>query len=143
MTGAAAGPALTALEALLRVQDIAAFSKLLVRVYERIDVDPAHRREALARVYFIRGFLDSAAEEWIEAYRSSPSAGALVGLAQVAVARGMVEEAHHFAHEAVALDPADPRAARLVASLAERHPLTGPQNAGSRNTRSRNAELCR
>jgi hypothetical protein len=46
-----------------------------------------------------------------------------VGLAQVAVARGLLAEAHQFANQAAVLDPGDHRASRLVQALAERHPL--------------------
>ncbi|HEY4347353.1 MAG TPA: glycosyltransferase [Gaiellaceae bacterium] len=121
---AALETALTALEALLRVQEFDAFAKLAA-AYDSIDLDVADRRHALAQIYFRRGYLDSAADEWIAAYGAAPEARTLIGLSQVAIARGLVEEAHAFAHEAVALAPANPQAARLVTALAERHPLSG------------------
>jgi tetratricopeptide (TPR) repeat protein len=113
--------ALTALEALLRIQQFEAFEKLL-SVYRSLEIDEAERSEALARIYFRRGFLESATEEWMADYQRAPSARSLVGLAQVAVAGGLVGEAHELAVEAVRLDPRDDRAAKLVASLNERHP---------------------
>jgi tetratricopeptide (TPR) repeat protein len=125
VAGAAITTALTALEALLRVQEFDAFATL-VSVFALIDVDPGERREALARIYLRRGFLESAAEEWLAAYALAPDVRALVGLAQVAVARGLIAEAHELAADAAALDPASGAARRLVASLAERHPLSSP-----------------
>jgi tetratricopeptide (TPR) repeat protein len=120
--GEAITTALTVLEALLRVQEFDAFATLLP-VYRRIGVDDRERREALARIYLRRGYLESAAEEWMEAYRVAPEARQLVGLAQVAFAQGLTDEAREFAAEAVRLDPDDLRAARLVARLAG-HPVT-------------------
>jgi tetratricopeptide (TPR) repeat protein len=127
---AAADTALTALEALLRVQDFTAFATLLP-VYESIDLDPAARRDALARVYLVRGYLESAAEEWIAAYGERPDASSLIGLAQVAFARGLADEAREFAEHALALAPDDPRAARLVTSLEERITFAGSSNAAA------------
>jgi tetratricopeptide (TPR) repeat protein len=121
---AAHGTALTALEALLRVKEFDAFAKLAA-AYDSIDLDLADRKNALAQVYFRRGFLDSAAEEWIAAYGDTPDARPLIGLAQVAVARGMIAEAHAFAHEAAGIAPDNPQATRLVAALLDRHPLSG------------------
>jgi len=116
------GPAQTALEALLRVKAFDAFATL-VPAYEAIAVEETERREALAQIYFRRGFLDSAADEWIAAYQAAPTARPVIGLAQVAIAQGHVADAHELAHEAAALEPQNPRAARLVAALAQRHPL--------------------
>ena len=113
--------ALTALEALLRVQEFDAF-QTLVSVYGSIELPDNERRDSLAQIYFRRGFLDSAAEEWIAAYGASPAARPLIGLAQVAVARGLIAEAHQFAAEAVAVDPGNTQALRLVAALAAKHP---------------------
>jgi tetratricopeptide (TPR) repeat protein len=117
--GEAITPALTALEALLRVQEFAVFETLLA-VFRRIDVDPRESREALARIYFRRGYLESAFDEWADAYDAGPDSRTLVGLAQCAFARGMTSEAKELAAEAVRLEPVDPRAERLVAALAAR-----------------------
>ena len=65
-----------------------------------------------------RGFLASAAEEWIAVCAVDPSdVRALVGLAQCAGEQGMVDEALDFAREAHAIDPLDARAARLLERL--------------------------
>jgi predicted Zn-dependent protease len=117
--GEAITSALTALEALLRVQEFDVFATLLT-AFRRIDVDACERREALARIYFRRGYLESAAEEWMDAYREAPDSRTLVGLAQVAVAQGDAELAREFAAEAVRLEPADPRAERLLAAVRDR-----------------------
>ncbi len=114
--GEAMSSALTALEALLRVQEFDVFAALLA-VFRRIDVDPRESREALARIYFRRGYLESAFEEWGEAYQTRPDSRTLVGLAQCAVARGMHAEARELAAEATRLEPVDPRAERLVTAL--------------------------
>jgi tetratricopeptide (TPR) repeat protein len=113
------GTACTALEALLRVQEFGAF-ETLVGVYRAIEADENELRDGLAQVYLRRGFLESAAEEWLAAFGVAPEARALVGLAQVATARGLDAEARELAREAARLDPADPRAARLVGALENR-----------------------
>jgi tetratricopeptide (TPR) repeat protein len=98
------------LEALLRVEAIDAFA-LLVPAVERLPLPWRARRELLAGIYLRRGFLESAADEWLAACeRGGPDAEALLGLAQVALARGMSEDARTFAEEALALDPQGPLA---------------------------------
>ncbi|HEX4521682.1 MAG TPA: glycosyltransferase [Gaiellaceae bacterium] len=115
----ALGTALTALEALLRVQEFGAF-ETLVGVYRAIEADEGDLRDGLARIYLRRGYLESALEEWMTAFAVAPEARFLVGLAQVAVARGLGAEGLDLAREAARLDPADSRAARLVAALESR-----------------------
>lgn len=102
------------LEALLRVHDFAAF-ELLLGALERTPLSERERRELLASMYLRRGFLASAAEEWMAVCEREPDARALVGLARVAVARGMNREAREFAEAALARDPDDERAAALLA----------------------------
>jgi glycosyltransferase involved in cell wall biosynthesis len=116
---AAAAPALEAmLEALLRVEEIDAFAQLVPAV-DVLELSWRERRELLAQIYLRRGFVDSAADEWLAVCESGgPDADALVGLAQVALARGMGEDAQVFAEEALVLDPHHPvaqAAARVVA----------------------------
>ena len=111
--------AATALEALLRIQAFAAFEQL-VGITTRIAVPADDRREVLARIYLRRGFLDSAAEEWIALANERPSARAFVGLAQVAVARELPTDAVALAEHALALDPASTEAERLLGALRER-----------------------
>jgi tetratricopeptide (TPR) repeat protein len=118
LPGAAATTALTACEALLRVLDFEAFG-ILHSLVERLDIDPRERREAIAQIYLQRGFLESAAEEWLEAAQSGPDARAYVGLAQVALARGLRDDALTLGREALLVDPGNPAAARLCEVLAE------------------------
>jgi len=110
-------PALTCLEALLRVEEVDAFAALLPLV-ERIPLPPRERREALAQMYLRRGFLESAADEWIEAAQTAPDGRAFVGLAQVAYAQGLHDDAAELAGEALRLDPASEAARLLVDRLA-------------------------
>ncbi len=118
LPAAAGATALTACEALLRVVDVDAFA-VLHSLVERIEIDPRERREALAQIYLQRGFLDSAADEWIAAAQTAPDARAYVGLAQVALARGFRDDARALGEEALAVDPGNPAAARLCEALAQ------------------------
>ncbi len=93
------------LEALLRVTEIDAFSTLLT-VFQRVALPERQRRELLATMYLRRGFLESAADEWIAVATTQPDASAMLGLAQVALARGFDQDAIAFSAEAVALEPA-------------------------------------
>ncbi|MDO8184476.1 glycosyltransferase [Conexibacter sp. JD483] len=104
------------LEALLRVQEVELFG-LLAPLLERTPVAPRVRRELLAGMYLRRGFLASAAEEWLTVCEREPDVPALLGLAQVAAAQGMTEEALDFAREARSLDPENADAARALARL--------------------------
>ena len=119
LPAAALRTAETALEALLRVQEFGSF-ETLVGVYRTIEAGGGELRDGLARIYFRRGYLESATEEWMAAFGEAPGPRPLVGLAQVAVARGLDAEARDLAREAVRLDPQDVRAARLVAALEAR-----------------------
>lgn len=107
----------TALEALLKVQEFDRF-QTLAGVLDRVALAPRARHEVLAAMYLRCGYLDSAADEWLTACEETgQDPAALVGLAQVAVARGMRDDALVLATEAHALDPAHQGAARLVAAL--------------------------
>jgi tetratricopeptide (TPR) repeat protein len=107
----------TTLEALLRVQQFDAFG-LLVGLLDRTGLPWRERRELLASTYLRRGYLESAADEWITVCQErGPDAPALIGLAQVAVARDLPADALLFAREATSMDPAHPGAARLLANL--------------------------
>jgi tetratricopeptide (TPR) repeat protein len=117
LPAAAAAGAMTALEALLRVLDVDAFS-VLHSLVELLDIDPRERREAVAQMYLHRGFLESAADEWIAAAADRPDARAYVGLAQVALAQGLREDARTLGLEALAVDPANADASRLCEALA-------------------------
>jgi len=119
LSASVAGPAATALEALLRVQEFESFATLLP-LYESTAVQPRERKETLARIYFRRGFLESAADEWIEIAQQAPDARAMIGLAHVALARGFDEDALAFAREAVAIDPDGPESRGLYDAIARR-----------------------
>ncbi|HEX2084852.1 MAG TPA: hypothetical protein VHF89_04150, partial [Solirubrobacteraceae bacterium] len=117
LPGDAAGPALVMLEALARVEAFDAF-ELLAGRYDTLDLPWRERREKLAEVYLRRGFLESAADEWIAvADAEGADASVLLGLAQVAWARGMDEDAVVFAQEARELEPGHAGAARLLEHL--------------------------
>jgi len=108
----------TILEALLRVEEFEAFEEL-VPLMDACPLPVRERHEVLALIYLRRGFLESAADEWVAACQEQgPDARALIGLAQVAYAREMPEDAVVFAAEAQAIDPAHEGAARLLAALA-------------------------
>jgi glycosyltransferase involved in cell wall biosynthesis len=109
---------LTMLEALLRIQAFDAFERLLPAI-DRVGLSWRERRERLAAMYFRRGFLESAADEWIAVCQEGvPDGDALVGLAKVAYARGQADDALVFAQEAAALEPDREDAKRLVDALA-------------------------
>jgi predicted Zn-dependent protease len=105
------------LEALLRVQDFEAFEALL-GLLQRCPLGERERHELLAEMYMRRGFAASAAEEWMAVCRRAPDTRALLGLARVAVARGMPREASDFAAAALSRDPDNEAAASLLAQAA-------------------------
>ena len=113
-----AGPMLgMALEALLRVREVDAFG-MLVPLVDRVGMPARERRELLASMYLRRGYLESAADEWIASVQElGPDAPALTGLALVAAAREMPDDALVFAREATQLDPGHAAAAQLVRNL--------------------------
>jgi tetratricopeptide (TPR) repeat protein len=115
---AAADALVVALEALLRVEEFDAVGPLLATI-EGAALPERDRREMLANTYLRRGFLESAADEWMAtcADGRAPDADALVGLAQVAWAMGHHEDAVTFAREAEAVDPAHPLAGGLAGRL--------------------------
>ncbi|HZO36583.1 MAG TPA: glycosyltransferase [Solirubrobacteraceae bacterium] len=128
-TGSIAGPqaagALTAiLEALLRVQETVAFATLLPALSDAVPAD-RDRHELLAGLYLRRGYLDSAADEWSAVCQSEPDVAAMIGLAQVAAARGNDLDAMLFAQAAAELDPADERPDRMLRRL-RRRPASAP-----------------
>jgi len=86
----------TMLEALLRVEEFEAFEALLPAL--AATGLPARRRHSiLAEIYLRRGFLESAADEWAASCEEEgPDAEALGGLARVAAAQGLTEDAEIF-----------------------------------------------
>jgi glycosyltransferase involved in cell wall biosynthesis len=107
----------TILEALLRVQDFGAFEALMP-LMEHSELPRREQRELLGGMYLRRGFLQSAAEEWMAVCAERPDPRALIGLAHVAGAHGLDEDAATFAAEALALDPLNAVARKLL----ERYP---------------------
>jgi tetratricopeptide (TPR) repeat protein len=105
------------LEALLRVEDVDPFVALLP-LLDRLPLAPRARHERMAQMYFRRGFVDSAADEWAAACEAhGPDADALAGLAAVAVVRGIQEDASLFAQAAIELHPGHEGATRVLARL--------------------------
>jgi tetratricopeptide (TPR) repeat protein len=103
------------LEALLRVQDFEVF-ELLLGLLERTTLDKREQRQLLAEMYLRRGFLASAAEEWMAICQEQPDVRALLGLGQIAQAQGMSQEAIDFAAAALAHEPENPTAAHLLSA---------------------------
>jgi tetratricopeptide (TPR) repeat protein len=93
---AVVGSLATMLEALLRVEEFEAFEALLPAL-AATGLPGRHRHSLLAEIYLRRGFLESAADEWAASCEEEgPDAEALVGLARVAAARGLTEDAEIF-----------------------------------------------
>jgi glycosyltransferase involved in cell wall biosynthesis/Tfp pilus assembly protein PilF len=116
--GAASGELLlVVMEALLRVADVDPFVAVLP-LAERLPLAARDRRERLAQMYFRRGFVDSAADEWAAACEiDGPDAAALAGLAAVAVVRDQPADAELFASTALELEPGHPGARRVLERL--------------------------
>jgi len=101
---AAAAPALlTALGALLHLEDYESFGTLLP-AWEQLALPWRRRTEALAELYQRRGYLESAAEQWIAiVHQAGPDERSLRALSAIAAARGFAQDAAVFASEADAL----------------------------------------
>ena len=103
LPAAAGAPILIMLDALARLQAFDAFADL-VAVLEAVAMPWRERRQVLAELYLRHGYADSAAEEWLAACeQGGVDVPALRGLAAVAVAKGLDEDAGVFAAEAEAL----------------------------------------
>lgn len=101
------------LEALLRVRDFKGF-EVLLGALERTPLGHRERRELLADMYLRRGFVASAAEQWMAVCEQEPDVRALLGLARVAAARGMPREMSDFAAAALSREPDNEDAASLL-----------------------------
>jgi tetratricopeptide (TPR) repeat protein len=101
---AAAGLVTVMLEALARLEAFDAFERL-AGVVERLDLPWREQRELLAGVYYRRGFLESAAREWFGVVErlGGPDERALLGMALLADAQGLPEDAQTLRDEAAAL----------------------------------------
>jgi hypothetical protein len=94
------------LEALAHLQDFDGFERL-AGVAEGLDLPWRERRELMAGIYLRRGFLESAADEWIAVVeQDGPDVRALSGLSQVAALRGFDEDADLLRREAAELQSA-------------------------------------
>ncbi|MBJ7332286.1 MAG: glycosyltransferase [Solirubrobacteraceae bacterium] len=118
MPAAAAAGALTMLEALLRLEAFDRFAELLP-IVETLALPWRERHEQLAAMYLRRGFLESAADEWVAVVEEAGAdVPALLGLAQVAAMRGMKEDAEVLANEVKKLEPANPVADKILELIA-------------------------
>jgi tetratricopeptide (TPR) repeat protein len=102
------------LEALLLLHEFEHFERLLP-LLEASHLPARELRELLAGMYLRQGFLASAAEEWMSVCSQAPDARALLGLAQIAQAQGMPEQALDFANAALACEPGNEDARQLLA----------------------------
>jgi tetratricopeptide (TPR) repeat protein len=100
----AAGLVTVMLEALARLEAFDAFERL-AGVVERLDLPWREQRELLAGVYYRRGFLESAAREWFGVVErlGAPDERALLGMALLADAQDLPEDARMLRAEAAAL----------------------------------------
>jgi tetratricopeptide (TPR) repeat protein len=112
---------LVLLELLLQVGDFETL-EALHPLLERSALPRREQRELLGSMYLRRGFLKSAAQEWLAVCSEQPDARALAGLARIAAAQGMGEDARTFAAEALALDPGNANARAVLT----RHPPSAP-----------------
>ncbi len=78
---------------------------------------PREQRQLLAEAQLRHGHLTGAALEWMEVCTQAPDVAALLGLAQVAAANGMPEDAVTFAGGALELDPGCDAARALLQGL--------------------------
>jgi glycosyltransferase involved in cell wall biosynthesis len=92
------------LEALARLEEFDAFERL-AGVVGRLDLPWREQRELLAGVYYRRGFLESAAREWLGVAErlGGPDERALLGLALLADAQGLADDAQLMRDEAATL----------------------------------------
>jgi tetratricopeptide (TPR) repeat protein len=102
------------LESLLRVHQFEAFERL-VGLLRASELREREQRELLATIYLRRGFVASAAEQWLAVCKEQPDVRALLGLARIARTQGMPEDMAIFAGKALELDPEN-REARILAT---------------------------
>ena len=114
----AAAPMLgVVLERLLARHDFETF-EALVGLLHASELPQREQRELLAGMYLRFGFIKSAAQEWMAVCERAPDARALLGLARVAQAHGLAQDALTFATEAATLDPLALEAQQLLSELA-------------------------
>ncbi|HLI32500.1 MAG TPA: glycosyltransferase [Solirubrobacteraceae bacterium] len=118
---------LAALGVLLDLREYRRFERLLPALAD-CDLEPTQRRHRLAELYLRHGFAKSAAREWMEICAREPDAQALYGLAVIASAQGMSEQAAELARQALARDPGSDGARSLLEEL-RRAPVQPPTGA--------------
>ncbi len=104
------------LETLLRGADGERFVALLPAL-EQSQLARREQRELLAQMYLKFGLVDRAAQEWLAVASETPDVRSMVGLAQIALAQEMTEDAANFATAALELDPASAEAKALLNAL--------------------------
>jgi glycosyltransferase involved in cell wall biosynthesis len=109
------------LETLLSARSFQQFEVLLPAL-ENSDLPARQRRELLGEIYLRRGFLASAAKEWMAVCADRPDAAALLGLARVAVANDQPQDAAVFASGALELEPENIAAAEILARVENGQP---------------------
>lgn len=118
LPAASAESGLTMLEALLRLEAFERFAELLP-IVESVALPWRERHEQLATMYLRRGFLESAADEWVAVVQEvGADVPALLGLAQVAAMRGMHDDAATFVEEVRRVEPSNPVAAKILELIA-------------------------
>jgi hypothetical protein len=92
------------LESLARLEKFDEFERL-AGVVDRLDAPWREQRELLAGVYYRRGFLESAAGEWFGVVDrlGAPDERVLLGMALLADAQGLTEDARLMRAEAATL----------------------------------------
>jgi tetratricopeptide (TPR) repeat protein len=111
---------LTNLEALAKLQATDEFEQLYTLLAAAIPDERARRWE-LANLFIRRRFADMAGEELIACVEHfGPDAQLLAALGKVATMKEMWEDAEVFLSEAIALDPSQDEAHRLLTAIRER-----------------------
>jgi tetratricopeptide (TPR) repeat protein len=112
-----------ALQTLLRAGDMERFAAL-VPVLRRSRLPVREQRHLLADMFLAGGITKLAAQEWMAICSDGPDSRALLGLARVAAAHGMEEDAATFAKGTLELDP-ECAPARELLSLIPAATITG------------------
>jgi tetratricopeptide (TPR) repeat protein len=107
------------LESVLKLQQFDA-AQGLIRLYYNAAISIAERTLIMAPIYARQGFLNSAAECWLEWIdQDGPQADSLVGLAYISRAEERYEEALALAQDAVTMDPGHEEAQRMAVAFAQ------------------------
>jgi tetratricopeptide (TPR) repeat protein len=118
LSPAAAEAGLGALTTAIRLERLPAVD-ILYRLLRESRMDGGRTRGEIARRFFAAGHIDIALEEWTAVITEhGPDGTAYLGLAQVALSRGMAEEARSLAEEALSVDPGLTVAQHLLDRLA-------------------------